>query len=92
MPAEGAFLKYEPPTFSWEKFTDSATYIVQFYKTPASTPLFSACTMDVSYKLPSTLFREIFKPGMKYYWRVKGSGSKEEAESPLREFRFKTIK
>jgi hypothetical protein len=92
MPAEGASLKYEPATFVWEKFANNATYIIQFYKDSSSKPLFSACTMDVSYKLPSVLFHEIFKPGMKYYWRVKGSDSKEEAESPLSEFRFRTMK
>ena len=92
MPAEGVSLRYEPLTFVWEKLADNATYIIQFFKEPTSTPLFSACTMDVSYKLPSALFREIFKPGTKYYWKVKGSGGKEEAESTLREFRFKTVK
>jgi hypothetical protein len=91
-PDEGASLKYEPQTFSWERIAADATYIVQFYKDSASTPLFSACTMDISYKLPSAVFREIFKPGVKYYWKVKGSGVREEAESSLREFRFKMIK
>lgn len=85
-------LKYEPQTFTWDKLAANATYIIRFYKRFASTPLFSACAMNTSYKLPSAVFREIFKPGMKYYWKVKGSGGKEEAESPLREFRFKTIK
>lgn len=91
-PTGDASLKYEPPTFIWERFTINATYIVQFYKDPSSTPLFSACTMDVSYKLPSVVFRELFKPGMKYYWKVKGNDGKKEAESTLQEFRFKTIR
>jgi hypothetical protein len=91
MPSEGASLRYEPAVvFTWEKLTDNATYIIQFYKDPVSTPIFSSCTTDISYKLPSALFRKVFKPGMKYYWRVKGSSGKEEAESPLREFSFKT--
>jgi hypothetical protein len=91
-PSEGASLKYEPAVFAWEKLTNNTIYIVQFYKEPASAPLFSASTMNVSYKLPSAIFRKTFKPGMKYYWKVKGSSGKEEAESPLREFRFKTNK
>jgi hypothetical protein len=92
MPSDGASLKYEPLTFVWEKLATNTTYFVQFYKEPASKPIFSAYTMNVSYKLPSTIFRKIFKPGMKYYWKVKASSGKEEAESPLREFRFKTNK
>jgi hypothetical protein len=92
MPSEGASLKYEPAVFTWEKLANNTTYIVQFYKEPGSAPLFSASTMNVSYKLPSVIFRKTFKPGMKYYWKVKGSSGKEEAESPLREFRFKTNK
>jgi hypothetical protein len=78
--------------FAWESFAPNTTYIIQFYKEPASKPLFSACTMDVSYKLPSVLFRKLFKPGIKYYWRVKGNSGKVEAESPLREFMFRTVK
>lgn len=91
-PAGEASLKYEPLMFTWDKHTVNSTYIIQFYRESTLTPLFSACTMDTSYKLPSSLFREIFKPGTKYYWKVKASSGKGEAESPLQEFRFKTTK
>jgi len=92
-PQEGVSLKYEPMIFIWEKLAnDDTTYIIQFYTDPSSTPFFSACTMNTSYELPDSLFRNMFKPGTRYYWKVKGSSDKEEAESSLKEFRFVAVK
>jgi len=91
-PVDKAFLKYGPPIFSWEKLGAKATYTVQFYRDPASTPFFSALTTDTSYTLPYAVLRDVFKPGVKYYWRVKGGEDRVEGESPLREFRFRRSK
>ena len=89
-PKENSSLAYKTLTFTWEKLTPKATYIIQFYKDPAAASLFSACTMGTSYVLPEVVLRELFMPGGKYYWSVKGNDGKTQGESMLRKFRFVT--
>ena len=88
-PEDKSSLAYSVPTFNWEQLTGKTTYIVEFYKDPKSTPIFSACTMDTSYTLPQVIFWNIFAPGEEYYWRIKGSDSNTQGESSIHRFRFK---
>jgi hypothetical protein len=88
-PNDKSSLAYIVPTFNWERFTAKTTYIIEFYKDQKSPPIFSACTMDTSYVVPQAVFWNLFPPGEQYYWRVKGSDSKTQGESPFREFGFK---
>ncbi|HEX2966496.1 MAG TPA: hypothetical protein VHO84_11965, partial [Syntrophorhabdaceae bacterium] len=89
-PSERAFLKYAPLEFTWEPVGGNPTYIIQFYKQKTDTPLFSACTRDTNYRLPPLVVKRFFKSGVKYFWKVKGSNEKEEAESTVREFSFRS--
>jgi len=74
-PEDEAALKYSPVKFDWEKLSTATLFLIQFFDNPTSKPIFSAYAKDASYALPEIVFKKIFSPGRKYYWKVEGFDS-----------------
>lgn len=89
-PEDAAALPYGPASFRWEAAPGTSVYLVQFLGAEGEEPLFSALTRAAEYRLPELLFRETFRAGARYRWRVTGYGDGEAAtaESPGRAFSF----
>jgi hypothetical protein len=89
-PGRDASLHFGPVTFEWQKITSMALFLIQFYDSPDSKPLFSAFTKENSYTLPEPVLNNIFTSGKTYYWAVKGFDRENNviAESTQEGFRF----
>jgi hypothetical protein len=74
-PEDDSVLEYLPIKFGWEKLNTTTLFLIRFFDNPSSKPIFSAYAKDASYALPEIVFRKIFSPGRKYYWKVEGFDS-----------------
>jgi len=90
-PENDSTSEYSPLTFKWERLSRTTLFLIQFFDSPDSKPLFSAYTRDSSYSLPELVLKTILSPGQKYYWKVKGFDSENNviAESHTWGFSFK---
>jgi len=93
-PEDKSVIEYLPPEFRWEEADGVVVYLIEFYEYGSDKPLFSAYTRREEYIVPEIIFGRIFKPGVKYYWRVKGFGRNDEmtGESKSWEFAFKRLR
>lgn len=87
-PDDGAGLPYAPVKFSWESFTQKPLYLIQFCEEPEPKCIFSAYTYDAFYTLPEIALKQIFEPGKKYTWQVKGFDSEQNLVGESRPGRF----
>ncbi len=65
-------------SFSWEKPAGMDLFFLEFSEEADGKPLFSAFTREAGYTLPEKGLEEIFTPGKKYFWRVKGYDANDE--------------
>ncbi len=90
-PEDDSVLEYLPIKFGWEKLNTTTLFLIRFFDNPSSKPIFSAYAKDASYALPEIVFKKIFSPGQKYYWKVEGfdSGNNIIGESGTWSFSFR---
>lgn len=90
-PEDDSVLEYLPIKFGWEKLNTTTLFLIRFFDNPSSKPIFSAYTKDASYALPEIVFKKIFSPDQKYYWKVEGfdSGNNIIGESSTWSFFFR---
>jgi hypothetical protein len=90
IPRDASTIERASARFAWE--SDGASlFLVQYYEDPESKPVFSAYTREAFYLLPQPVFKDIFAPGEKYYWKVTGYNDKNNVigESATRSFIIK---
>lgn len=90
-PEDDSVLEYLPVKFGWEKLNNKLLFLIQFFDDPDSKPIFSAYAKDAFYALPEIVFKKIFSPGRKYYWKVEGFDSENNiiGESGTWSFSFR---
>ncbi len=90
-PEDDSVLEYLPIKFGWEKLNTTTLFLIRFFDNPSSKPIFSAYAKDAFYALPEIVFKKIFSPGQKYYWKVEGfdSGNNIIGESSTWSFSFR---
>jgi len=89
-PENDAKLDFASVIFEWEKLETPFIYIIQFFESEDSVPIFSAYTKNGSYTLSEVILNKIFQPNKKYFWKVIGFDSENKviAESEIRSFSF----
>jgi hypothetical protein len=90
-PLEDSPLSRSAARFEWESFRGATLYLVQYYEDTAERPLFSAYTREPFYLLPELASKELFAPGVKYYWKVTGYNDRDNVvvESAMGSFMIK---
>lgn len=89
-PEDRTKLDFNPQKFTWEKLDGTMLYLIQFFETKDSKPIFSAYTKEAFYNLPEFILKKIFQPGKTYYWKVIGfdESNNTVGESNAWEFSF----
>jgi hypothetical protein len=90
-PEDGSGLSRSAARFEWESFKGASLFLIQYFENPAERPLFSAYTREPNYLLPELASKELFAPGVKYYWKVTGYNDRDNVvvESGIRSFMIK---
>jgi len=89
-PENDAKLDFASVNFEWEKLETPFIYIIQFFESENSIPIFSAYTKNGNYTLSEVILNKIFQPNKKYFWKVIGFDSENNiiAESEIRSLSF----
>jgi hypothetical protein len=89
-PQDISEIDFSPTAFTWEGKDMSVTYLIEFLEEGNEKPVFSAYTKKARYDLPEFVLKNIFSPGMNYFWRVTGfdRGNIKVEESQTFRFNF----
>lgn len=89
VPAEAAEVPYASQKYEWQLIR-AEVYMIQFFESQETKPVFSAYTKKGFYQLPQLVLKKNFEPGKTYYWRITAIDKERRkiGESKTGSFRF----